>query len=132
MVLQLLRFETLTPNDYLGVTHTRVILSIHYVLDIRRNTPIGLKLREVSAQSEHVSPISRYDNTYQQAKLKILDPLALGQASKLSRARFAAKLYVWHRPHFGDKAPPRSPRLHCHTSGSDHHSSSACVRKLPH
>lgn len=55
--------RNLTPDDYLGVTHTRVILSIHYVLDIRRNTPIGLKLREVSAQSDRVSPISRYDNT---------------------------------------------------------------------
>lgn len=84
MVLQLLRFETLTPNDYLGVTHTRVILSIHYVLDIRRNTPIGLKLREVSAQSEHVIRIFRYDNTHEKSKLKILDPLALGQASQTS------------------------------------------------
>ena len=84
VVLQLLRLETLTPNDYLGVTHTRVILSIHYVLDIRRNTPIGLKLREVSAQSGRVSPISRYDNTQQQAKLKILNPLFPGQVSQTS------------------------------------------------
>ena len=90
--------ETLTPNDYSGLTHTRVILSNKNVSDIRRDTSIELKLREVSTQCEHVSPISRYDNIRNESKRKIF--------VRFSPVGFAAKLYVWHRPHYGQKAPP--------------------------